>query len=386
MRSLSLILWLSPESRSSAKITVVIVAAERPSKQAEPTLEQGLSSLSVATEPFQPGKRKRTAVPKHLHNLARFFGALARQAPPNDMPAFWPAPNTELSASPNAVKLEAAEPLWLAGGRVRLRHWPTGDALLDGSKRDFPGLDLSSQSNDAVRNMRGSRVGEVGLRPEHAIQPKDFDDLLRVARSEGYTRLLTIALAPAEARVLKSVGFSPVKHLDVLKRTSTNKRRTFRSSSVAELEHTNETHLAEIFTLDNDGFSEPWKMDAEGFRDALRATPHARWRVAISHGETVGYAITGRSATQGFLQRIVVREDVRRHGIASLLVIDSLRWLAQYRIDIAFVNTESANIGARKLYESFGFELQNDVLTVLEMSVPTSDEQSDSITTRIINA
>ena len=53
--------------------------------------------------------------------------------------------------------------------------------------------------------------------------------------------------------------------------------------------------------------------------------PSARFRV-VDDGEVVGYAITGRAGSIGYLQRLAVLPDHQRRGIGHALVMDGLLW------------------------------------------------------------
>ena len=47
--------------------------------------------------------------------------------------------------------------------------------------------------------------------------------------------------------------------------------------------------------------------------DAIRATPASRYRVAAERGGPIsGYAVTGRAADRGYLQRLAVEEHRAR--------------------------------------------------------------------------
>ena len=91
-------------------------------------------------------------------------------------------------------------------------------------------------------------------------------------------------------------------------------------------------------------------------RDALQATPSVRFRVGDKRdGGPASYAITGRAGRRGYLQRIAVHPDERRHGWGRALVYDALRWLRRHDARRALVNTQWENEGALALYEACAF-------------------------------
>ena len=107
--------------------------------------------------------------------------------------------------------------------------------------------------------------------------------------------------------------------------------------------------------------------DAAAIADVCSATPRHRAR-GIAH-PLQGFAITGRDARQGFLQRLAVAPAHQRAGVATALVLDSLAWLARWRVQRVLVNTPATNAGALALYEGMGFERLTEQLRVYERAL-----------------
>lgn len=82
-----------------------------------------------------------------------------------------------------------------------------------------------------------------------------------------------------------------------------------------------------------------------------------------------GYAITGRDARQGFLQRLAVHPSVQGRGAGRHLVADSLHWLARWRVQRVLVNTPTGNDRALALYLAMGFHRLPERLRVYERSL-----------------
>ena len=120
--------------------------------------------------------------------------------------------------------------------------------------------------------------------------------------------------------------------------------------------------MLELDDLSFDGF---WRLGAVGLKDALDATPASRFRVARDGDRVLAYAITGVAGRFGYLQRIAVHPDVRRHGWGDALVADALSWVWRHGATRAYVNTQLENAGALALYQSFGFEILPAGLCVL---------------------
>jgi ribosomal protein S18 acetylase RimI-like enzyme len=80
-----------------------------------------------------------------------------------------------------------------------------------------------------------------------------------------------------------------------------------------------------------------------------------RFRITPDSSTISGYAITGRSGRNGYLQRIAVHPNARNRGFGRTLIADALWWLRRRAVDRALVNTQLDNAAALSLYESCGF-------------------------------
>ena len=111
--------------------------------------------------------------------------------------------------------------------------------------------------------------------------------------------------------------------------------------------------------VDRRAFGPENSFDALDLRAALDATDRSRLRVAVlghgGHGAIVGFAVTGRDGTRGYLQRLAVDPGAAGSGIGSALVTDALRWCRARGVRRAVVNTESDNVRALRLYRRLGF-------------------------------
>ena len=88
--------------------------------------------------------------------------------------------------------------------------------------------------------------------------------------------------------------------------------------------------IAEVLRVDTLAFPPFWRLDDAGLDDAIRATPHARFRVSTDGDDITGYAVTGRSARRGFLQRLAVDPAHQRRGIGG-----GPRWTARWLATLA---------------------------------------------------
>lgn len=181
---------------------------------------------------------------------------------------------------------------------------------------------------------------------------------------QGYSRVITSALTPLEQEGFRAAGFEVTEQLHLL----AHDLRALPSAPAtpAVLRRAANSDRAAVLAVDDVAFPPFWQLGEAGLDDALAATPRARFRVArLPDGSVAGYAVTGRSGHRGFVQRLAVRPDQRRQGIAQALVLDGLRWLRRWRVDRAVVNTQLDNGAALALYERLGFRREPTGLSVL---------------------
>lgn len=193
---------------------------------------------------------------------------------------------------------------------------------------------------------------------------------VRSLEFEGYARVVTGALSPAEQTTFRAAGFEVTEHLHLLSHDLQGLPAL--AGQNESVRRSGRHDLAAVLDLDRIAFDAFWRLDEGGLDEALRATPHTRFRVAagagVVPGESVGidgYAITGRSGRHGYLQRLAVHPERQRQGLGTLLVLDGLRWLRRWRVERAMVNTQLANERALALYERLGFRREPSGLSVL---------------------
>jgi ribosomal protein S18 acetylase RimI-like enzyme len=190
-------------------------------------------------------------------------------------------------------------------------------------------------------------------------------DLERL-HADGVTTVVTAALAADEQEGFLDAGMVVRERLHLLERDIDSwplgPRRL--PSPHARLRRTRRRDRSGILALDAEAFDGFWHFDEAALREALTATPTARFRVSGS--SPVGYAITGRSGHRGYLQRLAVHPAAQRSGIGTALVDDGLRWLRRRGVATVLVNTQIGNDAALALYEGLGFTLLAGGLTVLE--------------------
>jgi ribosomal protein S18 acetylase RimI-like enzyme len=192
---------------------------------------------------------------------------------------------------------------------------------------------------------------------------------LETLAARGFEEVVTSALAPAEQGGFKAVGFEVYERLHLL---SHNLETVPRAPEVpVPLRRGKSSDWPAVLGVDAGSFAPFWRLDNEGLREAIEATPVSRFRVASPRrgGPVLAYAVTGLSGNQGYLQRLAVHPDHRRGGLGRALAIDGLRWLKRKAVSEAVVNTQLGNDAALRLYLSLGFREEPIQLAVLHRRV-----------------
>lgn len=193
------------------------------------------------------------------------------------------------------------------------------------------------------------------------------DDLARWCaqlRAAGFHTARTSALMSGASARVHGAGFEPVQELVLLQH---DQPRAAPPPAVPTTRLLVGQHDA-AGRVDLAAFGAQWSLDPGAIDDVRHATPRHRGRSA---GGTPlqAYAITGRDTRQGFLQRLAVHPQHQGQGLGRALVLDSLRWLARWRVGRVLVNTPTDNEPALGLYESIGFRRLHDRLFVYERAL-----------------
>jgi ribosomal protein S18 acetylase RimI-like enzyme len=125
-----------------------------------------------------------------------------------------------------------------------------------------------------------------------------------------------------------------------------------------------------ILGVDASAFGTEWSLDTATFEEALKATRH--WRIFVSRAENRidGFVLAGVTQSHGFIQRLAVRPNAQREGVASALLTSALNWTQSRRCTNTVVNTDHNNEAALALYHKFGFATLDYGLSVLEKTLP----------------
>ena len=196
--------------------------------------------------------------------------------------------------------------------------------------------------------------------PPEKLRSNEIKTTLQLLAQNGVQRVFTSAIRSREQSFFRNIGFELHEELLLLSHDLSAQipapTRPTRRAQRSDWPH--------ILDIDASAFSQFWQFDAISLTEAIKATPRSRVRVNTGPSPQ-GFAITGRSGRQGFLQRLAVHPIHQGSGLGRALVADALRWLQKRRVYEVLVNTQIENVTALELYESTGFVQRNDGLAVL---------------------
>ncbi len=181
-----------------------------------------------------------------------------------------------------------------------------------------------------------------------------------VLADQGYLEVVTGALGRPEQRGFLDAGFEVREELHLLSRDL----HCLPLAGAGPIRTGRRRDRDQVLAVDALAFPPFWRLDDAGLTEAVRATRHARFRV-LERGRILGYAVSGRSGTRGYLQRLAVDPAVEGRGLGRALVLDGLAWMRRRGVDRVVVNTQVGNQRALRLYQHLGFGLEPSGLAVL---------------------
>ncbi len=185
---------------------------------------------------------------------------------------------------------------------------------------------------------------------------------LDVLAQRGFEEVVTAALGPAEARGFLQAGFEVRENLHLL----AHDLRAIPAARPHPVRRGRRADRPSALRVDALAFQPFWRLDNDGFEEAMSATPASRFRVIDDEDGLVAYAVSGRAQRRGFLQRLAVDPHHEGAGMGTALVADCLRWLRHRNVERCMVNTQASNERALRLYEHLGFRREPAGLVVLQ--------------------
>jgi ribosomal protein S18 acetylase RimI-like enzyme len=199
--------------------------------------------------------------------------------------------------------------------------------------------------------------------------PSEIVGWIGELRTAGFDMIRTGALGVQAGARFERLGFESVQSLVLLEHTAINSVVVPPTKSSATPVRLATDADGEASKVDVAAFGPGWCIDRIGIGDVRSATPRHRARAIVADGTLVAYAISGRDGRNGYVQRLAVSPTHQHRGYGSLLVGDSLRWMARWRVHRALVNTHIGNEAALALYHRLGFVDLSDRLHVYERRI-----------------
>ncbi len=111
--------------------------------------------------------------------------------------------------------------------------------------------------------------------------------------------------------------------------------------------------IPDVHDIERASFPIPWPIYA--FRQELETNRMARYLVVRIGEETVAYAGIWLMVDEAHVTTFAVLPEWRRRGIGARLMLAVLRLAVEMRASVATLEVRLGNLGARTLYQRFGF-------------------------------
>lgn len=215
---------------------------------------------------------------------------------------------------------------------------------------------------------QGNRLVALVGPARHGRGPRTTDVAACVDQLDrwGVERAVTPALSVMDSQPFLDAGFRLLERLHLLSRPLYNEPPL----PTRRIRHGRTWHRRPVLDIDRRAFDDFWRFDETSLREARNATPSSRFAVIIENGTVLGYAVTGRAGSRGYLQRLAVDPQRAGEGIGTDLILDSFGWAHDRGVQRIMVNTQERNHRALALYQHLGFESEAEGLVVLERRRP----------------
>lgn len=254
------------------------------------------------------------------------MSGVTRPANAEDVVRLWPAVKASrlMHSSEELGRYRAAAP-W------RVRVSDAGEALVLSTWR-------AHLATLAIRGLWAApqRVGAL------------IDDAAAIARSQGYSEVLSPLVAYAELDPYVAAGMRPIEPIVALQ----GHAEAIVSADPPRAEETavRVGHFWEIDKLvevDDACFDEFWRYGESEIEDSMR---RERLTVAERDGAIVGYCTCSLHGATATIGRLAVAPHARRQGVGALLLTDAAAYASRCRAETVTLCTQEANESSRSLY------------------------------------
>jgi ribosomal protein S18 acetylase RimI-like enzyme len=204
-----------------------------------------------------------------------------------------------------------------------------------------------------------------------------IDDILAVARSRGYGRVMSPLMLQGRSGPYRAKGFEDLERLVAYTRRVTPDDARERGVPAHPLREAVTADVGGIVSMEAECFDEYWR---HGDAEVLRAIESDEVMVALAaDGRSLaGVAICGWCDPVMTIGRLAVAPHARRSGVARALLVAAIARAGRRGMLGISLCTQRDNEPARALYESMGFTAAPDdhrilVATVAAASVVARD-------------
>lgn len=182
-------------------------------------------------------------------------------------------------------------------------------------------------------------------------------------RELGAPEVLSSPLAPSARSPWVDAGF--VDHIDLaLMRLSLTDPIEGPSHLVVRDE---DYDIDQMLAIDQSAFPEFWRFDRAALVESTQATADSNVFVIRDGKEGIaGFAVVGCGSAISYLQRVAVSPEWQGHGMGRSLVRAAARGARRNGAKAMLLNTQYENTPAISLYESEGFVMLPESLSVLK--------------------
>ena len=226
-----------------------------------------------------------------------------------------------------------------------------------------------------VRQWRDNKnIKLITPRTATPLTPEEIAEYVEHLEHSGTKEITTSAISKQETYPFLKAGFTVREELHLLtrnirKQTSTdNQEEKPTPKQRFNIRRAYPWEQQNILEIDEKTFDSFWNFDKRSLKEAIRATPTTLVSVLLVEKTIVGYAITGKNGSYGYLQRLAVHPNSNGQGYGTALVKNALKWLESKGARQVLVNTQQQNHRAFRLYETLGFRKQEEGLFVLKWS------------------
>jgi ribosomal protein S18 acetylase RimI-like enzyme len=174
------------------------------------------------------------------------------------------------------------------------------------------------------------------------------EDAAAIARSQGYSELLSPLVSYSELEPYVGAGMKPIEPIVALQGRAEAIARTRPVRAAAAIRVGLFSEISALVEVDAGCFDEFWRYGTPEIEDSMR-----RERVAVAEcdGAIVGYCTSSLNGATATVGRLAVAPRARRQGVGALLLTDAAAYAVRSHCETVTLCTQEANAASRSLYQ-----------------------------------